>query len=147
MTGMTFTQAYLNLEALKERLQFTAITVTQAKERMQQVEGRYRAGLATAVEVTDGEVALFNAQVNDVVAKSNYQAAKAQLERAMGTTVMPSFVPSFPGSGEPGSGGGPSVGAGRAVSSSMSPAHPGSARTDPFSPGLAETPPRLNGGS
>ena len=166
------TQAYLNLEALKERLQFTAITVTQAKERMQQVEGRYRAGLATAVEVTDGEVALFNAQVNDVVAMSNYQAAKAQLERAMGTTVMPSFVPSFPGSGEPGSGGGPSVGAGRAVSSpgsdiaptlpkpaetgfpsrrtdpfSMSPAHPGSARTDPFSPGLAETRPRLNGGS
>jgi outer membrane protein len=82
-------QAYLNLDATQERLRFTAITVTQAKERMALVEGRYRAGLATAVEVTDAEVALVNAQVNDVVAMSTYQAAKAQLERAMGTTVTP----------------------------------------------------------
>jgi outer membrane protein len=82
-------QAYLNLEAARERLRFTAITVTQAKERMALVEGRYRAGLATAVEVTDAEVALVNAQVNDVVAMSNHQAAKAQLERAMGTAYMP----------------------------------------------------------
>ena len=82
-------QAYLNLDATQERLQFTAITVTQAKERMALTEGRYRAGLATAVEVTDAEVALVNAQVNDVVAMSTYQAAKAQLERAMGTTVTP----------------------------------------------------------
>ena len=102
---------------------------------MQQVEGRYRAGLATAVEVTDGEVALFNAQVNDVVAMSNYQAAKAQLERAMGTTVMPSYVPSFPGSVVPGSGGAPSMGTGRAVSSPA-----GNSST-------AETRSRLNGGS
>jgi len=82
-------QAYLNLDATQERLRFTAITVTQAKERMALVEGRYRAGLATAVEVTDAEVALVNAQVNDVVAMSTYQAAKAQLERAMGTSVTP----------------------------------------------------------
>ena len=82
-------QAYLNLDATQERLRFTAITVTQAKERMALTEGRYRAGLATAVEVTDAEVALVNAQVNDVVAMSTYQAAKAQLERAMGTTAPP----------------------------------------------------------
>lgn len=89
-------QAYLNLEAARERLRFTAITVTQAKERMALVEGRYRAGLATAVEVTDAEVALVNAQVNDVVAMSNHQAAKAQLERAMGTAYMPVVPPSPP---------------------------------------------------
>ena len=83
-------QAYLNLEATQERLRVTAVTVTQAKERMALAEGRYRAGLATAVEVTDAEVALVNAQVNDVVAMSTYQAAKAQLERAMGTSVTPS---------------------------------------------------------
>ena len=82
-------QAYLNLDATQERLRFTAITVTQAKERMALTEGRYRAGLATAVEVTDAEVALVNAQVNDVVAMSTYQAAKAKLERAMGTTAPP----------------------------------------------------------
>jgi len=38
-----------------------------------------------------------NAQVNDVVAMSNYQAAKAQLERAMGMTVVPSFASLLPG--------------------------------------------------
>ena len=80
-------QAYLNLVSTKERLQVTAITVVQAKERLALAEGRYRAGLGTAVEVTDAEVALVNAQTNDVVAMSTYQAAKAQLERAMGVSI------------------------------------------------------------
>jgi outer membrane protein TolC len=80
-------QALLNLESAKERLRVTAITVTQAKERLALVEGRYKAGLSNAVEVTDAEVSLVNAQVNDVVAASNYQAAKAQLERAMGISA------------------------------------------------------------
>ena len=80
-------QALLNLEAAKERLQVTAVTVTQAKERLALVEGRYRAGLSNAIEVTDAEVALVNAQVNDVVAMSSYQAAKAQLDRATGIST------------------------------------------------------------
>ena len=80
-------QALLNLEAAQERLRVTAVTVTQAKERLALVEGRYRAGLSNAIEVTDAEVALVNAQVNDVVAMSNYQAAKAQLDRAMGIST------------------------------------------------------------
>lgn len=80
-------QALLNLQAAQERLQLTAVTIKQAKERLAQVEGRYKAGLSNAIEVTDAEVALVNAQVNDVVALSNYQAAKAQLERAMGIST------------------------------------------------------------
>ncbi len=77
-------QALLNLEAARERLRVTAVTVEQAKERLALVEGRYKAGLSNAIEVTDAEVVLVNAQVNDVVAMSSYQAAKAQLDRAMG---------------------------------------------------------------
>ena len=77
-------QALLNLEAAWEKLRVTAVTVDQAKERLALVEGRYKAGLSTAVEVTDAEVALVNAQVNDVVAVSSYQAAKAALDKAMG---------------------------------------------------------------
>src|SRR5256712_4465669 len=77
-------QALLNLEAARERLKLTAVTVGQAKERLALVEGRYKAGLSNAVEVTDAEVVLVNAQANDVVAMSTYQAAKAQLDRAMG---------------------------------------------------------------
>ena len=80
-------QAVLNLEAANERLQVTAVTVTQAKERLALVEGRYKAGLSNAIEVTDAEVALVNAQVNDVVAMSNFQAAKAQLDRATGIST------------------------------------------------------------
>ena len=80
-------QALFNLEGARERLRVTAITVTQAQERLALVEGRYKAGLSNAVEVTDAEVSLVNAQVNDVVAASNYQAAKAQLERAMGAST------------------------------------------------------------
>ncbi|TLY22665.1 MAG: TolC family protein [Nitrospirae bacterium] len=77
-------QASLNLEAAWEKLRVTAVTVDQAKERLALVEGRYKAGLSTAVEVTDAEVALVSAQVNDVVAVSSYQAAKAALDKAMG---------------------------------------------------------------
>lgn len=77
-------QTLLNLEAARERLEVTKITVTQARERLDQVEGRYKAGLSNAVEVTDAEVALVNAQVNDVVAMSSYQATKAALDKAMG---------------------------------------------------------------
>ncbi len=80
-------QALLNLGAARERLQVTAVTVQQARERLDQVEGRYKAGLSNAVEVTDAEVALVNAQVNDVVAMSNFQAAKAQLDRATGVST------------------------------------------------------------
>ena len=80
-------QALLNLAAAKERLQVTAVTVTQAKERLALVEGRYRAGLSNAIEVTDAEVALVNAQVNDVVAMSSFQATKAQLDRATGIST------------------------------------------------------------
>jgi outer membrane protein TolC len=77
-------QALLNLEAARERLEVTKITVTQARERLDQVEGRYKAGLSNAVEVTDAEVVLVTAQVNDVVAMSNYQSVKAALDKAMG---------------------------------------------------------------
>ncbi len=80
-------QALLNLEGAGERLQVTAVTVAQARERLALVEGRYRAGLSNAIEVTDAGVALVNAQVNDVVALSNYQAAKAQLDRATGLST------------------------------------------------------------
>jgi outer membrane protein TolC len=80
-------QALLNLEAARERLRVTAVTVEQAKERMALVEGRYKAGLSNAIEVTVAEVALVNAHANDVVAMSGYQAAKAQLDRAMGIST------------------------------------------------------------
>ena len=80
-------QAFLNLEAARERLRLTAVTVTQAKENMALVDGRYRAGLSNAVEVTDAQLTLLNAQVNDVVAISSYQAAKAQLDNAMGISI------------------------------------------------------------
>jgi outer membrane protein len=80
-------QALLNLEAAMQRLRVTEVTVEQAKERMALVEGRYKAGLSNAVEVTVAEVALVNAQANEVVAMSSYQAAKAQLDRAMGIST------------------------------------------------------------
>jgi outer membrane protein len=80
-------QTLLNLEAAQQRLRVTEVTVEQAKERMALVEGRYKAGLSNAVEVTVAEVALVNALANEVVAMSSYQAAKAQLDRAMGLSA------------------------------------------------------------
>ncbi|MHB8481129.1 MAG: TolC family protein [Nitrospiria bacterium] len=78
-------QAYLNLTASEEQIGTSKLIVSQAEENLSLAEGRYRAGVGTAIEMTDAEVSLANARTDAIQALYNYNIAQAQLEKAMGS--------------------------------------------------------------
>ncbi|MBQ7569230.1 TolC family protein [bacterium] len=58
--------------------------VAKAKESYRLASARYRVGVGQAVEVSDAEVALAEAQLSYVTAANTYHEAKAELLRAIG---------------------------------------------------------------
>ncbi len=91
--------ALLNLQEAQDRRQTTAANVQQAQEALRISQVRYRAGVATNVEVTDAQVALTEAQTNQVNAEYDFLNAQAALARALGRYAPPtagSATPSIP---------------------------------------------------
>lgn len=72
------------LTSSKQRLTLAELLVKQARESLELVNERYKVGAATAVEVTDAQVALTSARGEQVRAKFDYQAAVAQIRHAVG---------------------------------------------------------------
>ena len=72
------------LDSATQRLPLTELLVKQAQESLDLVSERYRLGAASAVEVTDAQVALTGARAEKVQAKFDYQAALAQIKHAVG---------------------------------------------------------------
>lgn len=72
------------LDSAQQRLPLTDLLVRQATETLDLVSERYRLGAASAVEVTDAQVALTSARAEQVKAKFDYEAAIAQLKHAAG---------------------------------------------------------------
>jgi TolC family type I secretion outer membrane protein len=77
-------QAYLNLRALEEGVDVAELTVRQAQENYDIVNGRYNAGVGSPLDVTNALVGLANAKVNYIAALANYKVAEAALVKAMG---------------------------------------------------------------
>lgn len=77
-------QSYLNLVAAEEQISTSELVVKQATENLDLAEGRYKAGVGTAIETTDAEVSLSSAKTNAVQALYNYNVAEAQLRKAIG---------------------------------------------------------------
>lgn len=77
-------QSYLNLAAAEEQIATSDLVVKQAAENLDLAEGRYKAGVGTAIETTDAEVSLSSAKTNAVQALYNYNVAEAQLRKAIG---------------------------------------------------------------
>lgn len=78
--------AYVSLEGAKERLDLTALTVTQAEQNLNLAQGRYDVGKATAVDLTDAQVALAQARADFVQARADYDTAIALLWKSLGVT-------------------------------------------------------------
>jgi outer membrane protein TolC len=72
------------LISARQRLSLTDLLVRQAQESLDLVNERYRIGAASAVEVTDAQVALTGARAEQVKAKFDYQAAIAQIRHTVG---------------------------------------------------------------
>jgi outer membrane protein len=74
----------LNLREAEARRGTTASNVTQAREALRIANVRYQAGVSTIVEVTDAQVALTQAQTNQVNADYDYVVAEAAVQRSLG---------------------------------------------------------------
>jgi outer membrane protein len=88
--------ALLNLREAEARRGTTASNVNQAREALRIANVRYQAGVSTIVEVTDAQVALTQAQTNQVNADYDYVVAQAAVERALGQYAGSGKGPSAP---------------------------------------------------
>lgn len=86
-------QSYLNLRTSEQRVVAAEAGVANAEESVRIAEGRYRAGVAAFIEVTDAQTALITARTNRVNALSQVDQARAALRRALGETLPPAAIP------------------------------------------------------
>lgn len=89
-------QAYLNLRTAERRIISSDAGVVNAEESVRIAEGRYRAGVAAFIEVTDAQTALISARTNRVNAQSSVDQARASLSRAVGTALPVQTPPVAP---------------------------------------------------
>ena len=79
--------AWLALEDARERLALTSLTLQSAEESLTLAQGRYDAGLATSVDLTDARVALIQAKTARIQARADLGIAAARLAKALGVSV------------------------------------------------------------
>lgn len=77
-------QSYLNLGEAEERIGAAQKAVESAEENYQLARGRFDAGVANIIELTDAQLALTQSQSDQAQALSDYRIAIARLERALG---------------------------------------------------------------
>lgn len=80
-------QAILSMENAAERMAAAAKTVEQAKEALRLAKVRYQEGVSIALEVTDAQAALTQAETDLVNARYDYLVARARYQRAVGLAV------------------------------------------------------------
>jgi outer membrane protein len=77
--------AWLNRHEAFERIAAGKITVRQAEETLELARGRYATGVGSSIEITDAMIKLNNAKMTYITALSDFSAAQARLEKAIGT--------------------------------------------------------------
>jgi outer membrane protein len=79
-------QAYFNVLATRRLLTVADETVRQNEKHLEQAQGRFHVGLAAKFDVTQAQVQLANAQLNQVTARNNVAVARETLRNALGLT-------------------------------------------------------------
>jgi outer membrane protein len=77
-------QAYIAVVEAAERTSATAVAVDSARENLRLAQGRYDAGVGTILDLTDSQLALTNAEADQVRALTDHKLALAALDRAVG---------------------------------------------------------------
>jgi len=83
--GTDVEQARLAVRAAKATIDGAEEALTNAREQLRLAEGRYRTGLGSVIELADAQVAYTTAAAQEVSARYNVDAARAQLLAALGT--------------------------------------------------------------
>jgi TolC family type I secretion outer membrane protein len=76
--------AYFNVLAARRLLTVADETVRQNEKHLEQAQGRFNVGLAAKFDVTQAQVQLANAQLNQVTARNNVAVAGETLRNALG---------------------------------------------------------------
>jgi outer membrane protein TolC len=79
---------YLNLLVAEKNIKVAETAIEQAEENLRMNEERYKYQVATQTDVLDAVVLLAQARVNYYGALSDFNVAKAQLERSMGRLYL-----------------------------------------------------------
>jgi outer membrane protein TolC len=79
-------QAYYSVLASQRLLQVADETVQQNQKHLEEAQARFEVGLAPRFDVTQAQVQLSNAQLNQVTARNNVALARETLRTAMGIT-------------------------------------------------------------
>jgi outer membrane protein len=75
---------YLNMRVAEKNISVAEVAIAQAEENLRMNEERYKYQVATQTDVINAVTLLTQAKVNYYGALSDFNVAKAQLERAMG---------------------------------------------------------------
>jgi outer membrane protein len=86
--GSDVVSARFDLLAAQEALVSAKAEVASAREDLDSATGRYNAGIAIFLEVTDAQAVLLKAQVDELVARYGISIARAGLEHAIGATSV-----------------------------------------------------------
>ncbi len=77
-------QYFLQEKEALQRISATATLIEQADESLKMSQERFRAGVASSIEIVDAEVTLANARVSNAQAQFDYHVAHANLLMAIG---------------------------------------------------------------
>lgn len=77
-------QSVAQLESAKKRMELTELMVKQARKNLELFQARQNVGRALAIEVTDAQVALSNARLEQISAWYDYQSASVLIEYLTG---------------------------------------------------------------
>lgn len=77
-------QAYIAVVEAAERIGATGVAVESARENLRLAQGRYDAGVGTILDLTDAQLALTNAEADQVRALTDHRLGLAALDRAVG---------------------------------------------------------------
>jgi outer membrane protein len=77
-------QSYFNLLAAQRLLRVADETVHQSQKHLEQAQGRYDVGMAPKFDVTNVQVQLAQAELNQVTARNNVAVARETLRNALG---------------------------------------------------------------
>jgi outer membrane protein len=77
-------QSFVDLVSARERIRTSEVLLTQARENLDLAQGRYQVGVGPLIDVTDAELALTQAESENIQAMVDLKLSEARLRKAMG---------------------------------------------------------------
>jgi outer membrane protein len=77
-------QSFVDLVAARERIRTAEVLLTSARENLDLAQGRYQVGVGPLIDVTDAELALTQAESENIQAAVDFKISDARLRKAMG---------------------------------------------------------------